>query len=207
MKLNRLEPSSHVKGRFLLHMEDGTLLKVTENEVLRFSLYPGMEIGEDMLAALTEAGRESGAKNRAARMIGARPLSRKELVKRLTDKGEDPAHAQAAADWLEDMGAMNDGDYARAIVRHYSGKGYGERRLRDELYRRGVPRELWEDALAEAADPEKGIDAYLQSKLQGQAGDPKALKRAADGLARRGYAWPDIQAGQRRYGAEAEDCD
>ena len=40
MKLSRLEPSSHVKGRVLLHMEDGSLLKVTENEVLRFSLYP-----------------------------------------------------------------------------------------------------------------------------------------------------------------------
>jgi len=185
-------------------MEDGTVLKVTENEVLRFSLYSGMELGEEELAALTEAGRESSAKSRAARMIGARPLSRQELVKRLTDKGEDPAHAQAAADWLEDMGAMNDGEYARSVVRHYSARGYGERRLREELYRRGVPRELWEDALSEASCPEAGIDAYLQSKLRGMD-DPRALKRAADGLARRGYAWPDIQAGLRRYGAEVEE--
>jgi regulatory protein len=185
-------------------MEDGTLLKVTENEVLRFSLYPGMELGEEELAALTEAGRESGAKNRAARMIGARPLSKKELVKRLTEKGEDPVHAQAAADWLEDLGAMNDGEYARAIVRHYSARGYGERRVKDELYRRGVPRDLWEDALSEAPDPGEGIDAYLQSKLRGQAPDQKTLKRVTDGLTRRGYAWPDIQAALRRYGAEVE---
>lgn len=205
MRLDRLEPSAHVKGRFLLHMEDGTLLKVTENEVLRFALRSGMELEEETLAAITVSGRESGAKNRAARMVGARPLSRKELIRRLTDKGEDPAHAQAAADWLEDMGAINDAEYAANVVHHYSTRGYGERRLKDELYRRGVPRELWEDALAQADAPEAGIDTYLQSKLGGREQDPKALKKAADGLLRRGYAWPDIQAGLRRLGAELEN--
>lgn len=90
------------------------------------------------------------------------------------------------------------------MARHYAAKGYGPRKIQDELYRRGVPRELWEQAMEEAEGAEAGIDRYLRQKLRGSQ-DPKDLKRAADGLARRGYRWPDIRDGLRRYGAEVEE--
>ena len=45
--------------------------------------------------------------------------------------------------------------YAAQVVRYYSAKGYGERKLRDELYRRGVPRELWDEALEGADGPRR----------------------------------------------------
>ena len=60
--------------------------------------------------------------------------------------------------------------------------------------------------MEEAEAPERGIDAYLRQKLRGAAPDDvKALKRASDGLMRRGYRWEDIKAGLRRYGAEVEE--
>lgn len=205
MRIERLEPSRHVKGRFLVHLEGGGLLKVTEREILSFSLYTGMELDGEAIQALTEAGRESSARSRAAAMIGARPLSRKELVRRLEEKGEAPEHAQAAADWLEALGALDDAAYGRSVARHYAAKGYGPRKIQDELYRRGVPRALWEQAMEEAEGPEEGIDRFLRQKLRGSQ-DPKDLKRAADGLARRGYRWEDIRDGLRRYGAELEEA-
>lgn len=206
MRIDRLEPSRHKKGRFLVHLENGDLLKVTEQEVLTFALYTGMELDPERLAALAEAGKQSSAKARAASMVGARPLSRKELTRRLEEKGEDPEHVRQAVDWLEELGAVNDAEYGKSVARHYSARGYGPRKIQDELFRRGVPREFWPEALEEAASPESGIDAYLRQKLRGAAlDDPKALKRVTDGLMRRGYRWEDIQAGLRRYGAELEE--
>lgn len=206
MRIDRLEPSRHVKGRFLVHLENGELLKVTEQEVAAFALYTGMELTPERLAELADAGKRSSAKARAASMVGARPLSRKELTRKLEEKGEDPDHVRQAVDWLEELGAVNDAEYAGAVARHYSARGYGPRKIQDELFRRGVPRELWADALEEADGPEAGIDAYLRQKLRGaQPEDPKALKRAADGLIRRGYRWEDVKAGLRRYGAEIEE--
>ncbi len=207
MRIDRLEPSRRIKGRFLVHLENGDLLKVTEQEVLTFALYTGMELDPERLAALTEAGKQSCAKARAASMVGARPLSRKELTRKLEEKGEDPEHARQAVDWLEELGAVNDADYGKIVARHYSAKGYGPRKIQDELFRRGVPRELWAEALEEAVSLEAGIDAYLRQKLRGAApDDTKALKRATDGLMRRGYRWEDIKAGLRRYGAEIEEA-
>ena len=42
MRILELKPSRRKKGRFLLKLEDETILRVTEDELLRFSLRPGM---------------------------------------------------------------------------------------------------------------------------------------------------------------------
>lgn len=138
-------------------------------------------------------------------MLGERPLSRKELVRRLTEKGETPENAEAAADWLADIGALDEAGYARSVVRHYSGRGYGVQRIRQELYRRGIPREFWEDAMEERSDPDERITAFLNQKMRGHENDPKQLKRAADALLRRGFRWEEIRAGLNRYGANIEE--
>lgn len=205
-KIEALEPSKQIQGRFLIRFEgERELLKVTENEVASFSLYSGRELEEDELAALQKAGSLSSAKARGARMLGERPLSRKELVRRLTEKGETPENAEAAADWLVDIGALDEAGYARSVVRHYSGRGYGVQRIRQELYRRGIPREFWEDAMEERSDPEERITAFLNQKMRGHENDPKQLKRAADALLRRGFRWEEIRAGLNRYGANIEE--
>jgi len=106
---------------------------------------------------------------------------------------------------MEELGYLNDAAYAVNVVRHYSAKGYGERKLRDELYRRGVPRDLWDEALQQAGSPDEALDAFIAKKLAGKTPDPKELKKVSDALARRGYHWNDISAALRRYGAECDE--
>ncbi len=73
-------------------------------------------------------------------MIGVRALSKKELCRRLIQKGESEEDACAAADWLEEIGALDDLRYAKSVVRHYAGLRYGPAKMRDELYRQGACR-------------------------------------------------------------------
>lgn len=205
-RIDRLVPGAGEKGRFLLHLSDGSLLKVTEGEVLDFSLYPGLELEEDALSRLRQSAAASETRAAAARLAGARPLSRGELLRRLEEKGAEPDHARAAADWLEELGALNDGEYARTVARHYASRGYGPARVREELRRRQVPRELWDQALEETADSADALDAFLARKLRGAAPDDQAArKRAAAALARRGFSWEDIRSALRRYGGGWED--
>ena len=107
MRILELKPSRRKKGRFLLKLEDETILRVTEDELLRFSLRPGMELGEEELEALRASAGASAAKAAAANIIGARALSKKELTSRLVKKGTGQADAEAAAGWLEDIGALD----------------------------------------------------------------------------------------------------
>lgn len=213
MKIVKLRPSQRVWDRWLAFLEDGGILRLGPGEVAAFGLYAGMELSPELLERLNAAARQGRVRDKALDLIAARPLSRKELADKLTARPRDrekaaaatEEEAAAAADWLEEMGYLNDADYARRVVEHYSARGCGPAKLRDELYRRGVPRECWDDALAAQEPPEGAIDALLQKKLRGaDPSDPRALKRAADALARRGYRWEEIQEGLERYRALSE---
>ena len=162
---------------------------------------------------LLEAALHTAVRDKAMDLLAARPLSRKELVDKLTarprDREKEPLAdretAEAAADRLEELGYLNDGAYACTVAEHYAAKGWGPARIREELYRRGVPREYWDQALETMESPDDAIDAFLRKKLRGaDLSDPKSCQRAAAALARRGFRWEDIKDGLRRYGG-AED--
>ena len=207
MKIEKIERSKHKQERVLVYLEGGDLLRITESELLRFGLSIGLDIDDGTVVELQQSGARSETRVRAANMISARPLSRRELVKRLREKGALESDAEAAADWLEEIGALNDADYASMLVRHYGGMGYGEAKIRDELYRRGVGRELWEDALAASPDAQETIARVIAQKTKGCALDEKGRKRLSDMLLRRGFAWRDVRAALAAYGENATEFD
>lgn len=212
MRITKLLPSQQIQGRWLCHLEDGTILRVTENEVACFGLYSGMELTEELREQLEEAVRRGEVKEKALRLLSGRPMSRKELVDKLTarprDKEKEPIPeelAEEAANRLEELGYLNDAEYARTVARHYAAKGYGERKLRDELWKRGVPREYWDQALEEVQDPTDAMDAFIRRKLMGRTADRETLGKLSAALARRGYRWEDIRSALSRYGGDEEE--
>ena len=163
MKLAKLEPSSRVEGRWLVWLEDGTLLRIGEADVVSFSLYAGMELDETQLDGLRMAQEQAKLKQKALSLLSARPMSQRELERKLSanprkkgmpEEGEEQREqrrdmAQQVAQRMAQVGLVNDREYASTVVRHYSRKGYGPAKIRDELYRRGVPREYWDEAMEE----------------------------------------------------------
>lgn len=138
-------------------------------------------------------------RRRAMKMLERRALSRRELTDKLVQKGEGRDAAEETVLWLEEMGLINDGAYAELVVRHYGAKGYGPLRIQQELYRRGIEKDLWEAAFEEMPEDRGAMDRFIQSKLRGEIPDRKEEKRVADALHRRGYDWDEIGEGLRRY--------
>ncbi|MGM9607432.1 MAG: regulatory protein RecX [Oscillospiraceae bacterium] len=202
MTISKLAPSKRVEGRWLAFLEDGTILRLGENEVIQFALYAGKELDEAEAAALLDSARRSELKEKALELLSRKPQSRRELERKLRQWEAGEEEIAALCDRMEELGYLNDAAYAAQVVRHYSAKGFGERKLRDELYRRGVPRDLWDEALEQAEDPADAIDEFVAKKLAGKPADRKELKKVSDALARRGYSWNDISAALSRYGAE-----
>lgn len=230
MRIEKLEPSKHKQGRWLVWLEDGSPVRIGEGDVVSLSLYSGKELSEEEAEALEAAAEQSKLNEQAVNLLSARPMSRKELVDKLsapsrrrnktgapeTETEPDPEvlaqqreklrrTAETAADWLTGLGLLNDEEYAHTVVRHYAAKGYGAKKLRDELYRRGVPRRFWETALSELETDGDALDRMVRQKLRGAEPTRENLKKASDYLARRGFSWEEISAALRRYGAEWED--
>lgn len=202
MVIQELKPSKRIEGRWLAVLEDGSILRLGESEVIDFALYAGKELTDREAEALLDSARRSGLKEKALDLLTRKPQSRKELERKLKEWGAGEAESSALCDRMEELGYLNDASYAAQVVRYYSAKGFGEKKLRDELYRRGIPREMWDDALEQAQDPAGAIDAFVAKKLAGKDLDRKQLQKVSAALARRGYSWSDINDALRRYGAE-----
>ena len=138
------------------------------------------------------------AKQRALKILERRDVSRRMLLDKLSEKGISDTDAEEVADWLCGLDVVNDERFAGLVVRHYAAKGYGRRRIRDELYRRGIDREFWDGALAELPETNDAVDRLLSVRLRG-AVSPEALQRAQSYLLRRGYSWDEVCAATERY--------
>ena len=138
------------------------------------------------------------AKQRALKILERRDVSRKMLLDKLAEKGVSESDAAEVAGWLCGLGVVNDERFAGLVVRHYAAKGYGERRIREELFRRGIDRELWDAALAELPETDDTVDRLFAAKLRGDA-SPENLQRTQNYLLRRGFSWEEIRAAAERY--------
>lgn len=204
-KISGIVQSKRVTDRYYVTFESGEKFTVNLGLIARYSLFTGRTLDDEEMDALRGDAVKTEAKARALRIIGTRNMSRRELEKRLIEKGESPEVARNTVDWMEQIGAVNDREYAGLIVRHYSAKGYGLGRIRDELYRRGIDRELWEEALAELPEGHDAIDRFIELKLKGRVPEQKELKRVTDALLRRGFSWEEVRGALARYSSAIEE--
>ena len=197
----RVVPSARAKDRFLVDFDSGEDLTVTVAQVADFGLRPGRAFDEAEFGLLTDSASLTAAKQKALEALARRPLSRREVTDRLDRKGVREDVAEEAADWLERMGYVDDAEYAGQIARHYAAKGYGPGRVREELAKRGVPRDHWDAALEQMPDTGDAVDRFLRTKLRGDP-DRKEKKRVADALLRRGFSWEEIRSAMERWEME-----
>jgi len=142
------------------------------------------------------------AKARALKILEKRDVSRKMLIDKLTEKGISEADAEEVADRLTELRVIDDERYAGLVVRHYAAKGYGERRIKEELYHRGVPREYRETALEEMPEQDETLERFIRSRLRGAEPSQENLKKIMNALLRRGHSWEDIHAAVEQVRAE-----
>ena len=193
-------------GRVTVCFEDGSEIKSTTAVVTDMRLFSGRELDESERRELEKASLRSIARDRCIEMLSRRRMSRKELVDKLLRKGESEETAEYCADWLEEHGFLNDESYAAAVARHYSAKGYGAGRVRSELHRRGVERELWDEAVENMPPSDDKLDKLIASKLKDPE-DKDQLRKVSASLYRRGYSWDEIRSALRRFNARTEDLE
>ena len=158
---------------------------------------------EGRIARRSRPGEGRAALDTALILLALRPHAAVELRRKLRQKGHEPEEVEAALRRLDELGYLNDADFARVLVGWRSGKR-GRRAIASELAQRGVSREQADIALAEL-DPEAEIEAA--SRLAAGAlrsGDPAALARAAARLRRRGFPESVIRSVMRRASVDPD---
>ena len=204
MKIEFLSDRPDRAGRYSLRLDTGASLRLYRQTVEDFGLYAGMELGDETLTSLREKAGQMSAKMRSVRIVAASNVSHRDLQQRLIHKGEDPEHARQAVAWMEEMHLVDDRQTARDLVQGCIRKGYGLSRAKQVLYEKQIPKELWQEALADYPDQGERIEEFLRSRLRG-SDDPKALRKAVDALLRRGHSYSAVRRALDALGQDTEE--
>ena len=204
MKVESLKTSPDRAGRYWVTFDDGSKMGLYRQTVEDFALYSGKELDEQEAESLRTAAGQMSAKMRAVRIVSASSVSRRDLEARLVRKGEDPQQAKEAVAWMEDLHLVDDRATAEQVVSSCISKGYGLARAKQALYEKRIPKEYWDEALADYPDQTGKITAFLKSRLDADS-DEKQVRRAVDALIRRGHSYGTIRRALDALSFDTED--
>ncbi len=134
---------------------------------------------------------EPSLRERALRHLARRDHSRAELARKLAAHG-DADEIDAVIERMGELGLQSDTRYAEAFVRGKAGR-FGASRLRSELARRGIDRDLINEAIAGECVESEGdrARAVLRGRFTEPPADAREWARQARFLQTRGFA-PDL---------------
>lgn len=182
-------------GRFVLQVAGKSFATVSLDILERLRLAVGGEVSPELAARIGEEAAALGAYDRALNMLAFQARSARDLRRRLVQKGEEPAHVDAAIERLVANGLLDDASFARQFARsRVAGQGASKRRLQQDLFKRGVGREVADEAIAEVLSDE-GVDegevvervARKKARSLAKLDAPTRRRRLYSFLARRGY--------------------
>ena len=204
MRIDSLKTAPDRAGRYWVTFSDGSKLGLYRQTVEDFGLYTGMELSDGELEKLKSAAGQMSAKMRAVRIVSASSVSRRDLEDRLVRKGEDPIQAKEAVRWMEDLHLVSDRNTAEQVVHSCISRGYGLQRAKQALYEKRIPKEYWEEALADYPDQSEKIESFLRSRLDADS-DDREVKKAIDALLRRGHSYGTVRRVLNELSFDTED--
>ncbi len=198
--------------RTVVRLDGAPVLELATSVVQLAGLQLGMVLSPEALSQLEHEDQPYRARSRALTLLAARDRSSREIDSRLTRLGFAEDVVSDTLEWLIERGYVDDERFVERYAAEKLRAGWAERRIRTELQRQGLGRELVERAVTSvatdgeaAADRDRALMETLRRRFAGQlASDPKVGERRLTGfLARRGYDWESIDRLTRRLRQEA----
>ena len=196
--LTALDPEPGTGG-IRLQVDGTPFATVALGDVAELGLREGQTLDPRVRATLVARAELFSARSMALRALANRPLPARELVRRLTRKGQPKPLAETAVAVLVDAGLVNDAEFARHYVRTRVRRRVGFSRLVAELRRLGVEEATATLAVRETLDAE-GVDERglvreaAERKLRSLGGldRQQRRRRLRAYLLRRGFARAEI---------------
>lgn len=195
MELTAAEPRR--RGLVQLFLDGEAAVKLDAQVFLQSGLKPGDQVSDQELFELIQASDARRAQEKALYLLEYRNYSKRELTEKIARTAASREAAQAAAGRMEELGLIDDRrfgeDYAKEL---FSRKGYGARRVAQELRRKGLDQELVQELVEKYGSPEQSgenIRRVLEKKYPGWREDEKVRRRAFAALQRLGYSYQEVR--------------
>lgn len=157
------------------------------------------EITPEEADALLDAGRLCGAIRRGIALLGYGDQSARRLAYKLTAKGVDRDTAARATAYLTEKGYIREDDTATLRAEQDLRKGWGERRIREDLIAHGFTHEAVEEAMEELSNTDwvEACAAAIRKKYGEIPEDKGERQKMLAAMMRLGYDTDTVKAAAR----------
>ena len=157
------------------------------------------EITPEEADTLLDAGKLCGAIRRGISLLGYGDQSARRLAYKLTAKGIDRDTAARATVYLTEKGYIREDDTAALRARGGVSKGWGERRIREDLMAHGFTREAVEEAMEDLADTDwvENCAAAIRKKYGEIPEDKGERQKLIAAMMRLGYDTDTVREAMR----------
>lgn len=200
MIITAVEPTK--KGRYSVFADGEFVFSVDDETLVLCGVKAGREVTVQQLEAIRQTAEEKKAKQKAMTLLSYKSYTKQGLQKRLAEYVDGEA-AEKATERMAELGLIDDEDYARRLAADLiKRKGYGERRVMQEMLRRGVAKQLAEEAIsAQSVDTGETLKRIIEKKylrtLENEG--EKGKRRAVNGLLRLGYSYDEINSALKEF--------
>ncbi len=217
-EITSIEPQKKKKGRFNIFVDGAFAFGLDAETVVKAGLKVGQEIRKDEIQKLVFENETNKLTEKALKFLSFRPRSARELRTHLRKKFRiSPARFESRSesggdlefgilpdeiissvlDHLKHLGYVDDLEFTKWWVdqRQKHRQPRGRRLIRSELYKKGVAREIIDEALPDDQEGEvKRALKAAQKKLSSyDLKSWKSKRKMSQYLARRGFDWGIIK--------------
>lgn len=194
---------------FEVYSENGSEFIAKESYLEQNGIVTGAEFSEEEFELIRAKAQLIYAIRKCLDFLEQKDYSRKELYKKLTERGISEDIAEAAVGYAAEHGYQDDRRYAKRLA-ELAFSSYGKRRVEQILYTHGIEREIIREVMEEfrsvPEEEDEKIDRLLTKAAQGKdLRDPAIRKKLYAKLTRLGYDSAAILAAFTRYSNSRED--
>ena len=195
MKITRIELQRN-KNRVNIYVDDLFAIGIEQELRFEYNLEVGMEVDDDFIKNVLKAEEEKKVLNTALNLLSYRQRSEHEIYQAMKRKDCEEPYIHKAIEYCKYHGFLNDRNFAEAFIRdklHLN--KLGVQRIKYELIKKGVSREIIEEVLV--IDTEDQFEAALelaQKKLPSYRNDDRnsTYRKLSGFLQRKGYNYDVI---------------
>lgn len=175
----------HIDGKYFITVDSGYLVEL--------GIYNGMEVNCENIEEIRRNISVRRSYNKAVDLLSRRDHSKKELIDKLRQKGHGEYAAQAA-EKLSEYGYIDDRRFAFTFAEELIRlKSYGKKRVEQELYRKGIDRDIISEVISECEFPSEKLTELIERKYNRYLYDEKGVNKTVNALLRLGYSYSEIR--------------
>ena len=185
--------SQRNKNRVNIYIDNKFAFGLTRDLLYKFDLCINQELEESFIENILKAEEQSKVTNAALNLISYRQRSIKEIYEKLKGKGYDEDFINKSSEYCKEQNYLNDHQFAESFIRDKQNLNkFGSTRIRYELIKKGVSKDIIEETLNFDKDEEYNVALTLaQKKINSYKGQERnSIYRKLGGfLQRKGYPY------------------